>query len=237
MINGNRFGMGGVQTYAVQNSAADANALMSRVAGVLCTAVAVTAAGCYFGQGISPGLFWPLAIATFACVFGIQMARNNPPLGLGLLYLLSALEGLLLAPLIGMFVHAGAAGAEMVEAAFAITAILMAGLGAYVWISGADFNYLGKYLMYGIFGLIGIAILSFFLHPMMANPHFNMAYSLFGAALFVGFTLYDFSNIKLRYGPNDYVIASVQLYLDFLNLFLFILRIIAMMGGGGSNRR
>ena len=67
---------------------------------------------------------------------------------------------------------------------------------------------------------------------------FSLIYSLGGAALFVGFTLYDFSNIKRRYGPNDYVIATVQLYLDFLNLFWFLLRILSILSGnGGGGRR
>jgi FtsH-binding integral membrane protein len=234
MINGSGgYGFGnrrGQQMYAVTNSASDANALLSRVAYLLCTCLIVTAGGCYLGRDLSPGLFLPLAIGTFACVFGVNATRNNPPLGLGLLYLLSLLEGLLLAPLIGMYMRTSG-GAEIVEAAFGITAILMAGLGSYVWISGADFAYLGKFLLYGIIGLVLVGLLGMFVRPIMMNPHFNMAYSLIGVAIFVGFTLYDFSNIKLRYGPNDYVMATVSLYLDFLNLFLFILRILGMMGG------
>jgi FtsH-binding integral membrane protein len=239
MINGSGFGngnRGGQPFYAsVSNSAADANALVSRVSYLLCTALVVTAGGCYLGRDMSSAFFIPLAIATFACVIGVNFARNNPALGLTLLYTLSLLEGLLLAPLISMFVRSGEAGAQMVEAAFAITAILMAGLGSYVWISGADFIGLGKYLLYGLIGLIVVSFLGFFIHPLFANPHFNVLYSIVGAAIFVGFTLYDFSNIKLRYGPNDYVIATVQLYLDFLNLFLFILRLFTSFGG--SNRR
>jgi modulator of FtsH protease len=219
------------------NSAADAAALMSRVSYLLCTALLITAAGCYLGRDLSPTLFWPLAIGSFACVIGVNFARNNPPLGLTLLYVLSLLEGLLLAPLVTMLARTPA-GAQMVEGAFAITAVLMAGLGSYVWISGADFIGLGKYLLYGIIGLVLIGILSWFVRPLMMSPQFNMLYCLAGVAIFTGFALYDFSNIKLRYGPNDYVIATVQLYLDFLNLFLFILRILMMLGGGGgSNRR
>jgi FtsH-binding integral membrane protein len=66
---------------------------------------------------------------------------------------------------------------------------------------------------------------------------FQMAISLAIVGLFVGFALYDFSNIKLRYGPNDFVIATVALYLDFLNLFMAILRILMMLAGGGNSRR
>jgi uncharacterized protein len=240
MINGSGFGgnRNAQPYYAVSNSAAQANTLLSRVAYLLCTALLVTAAGCWLGRDMSPALFWPLGIGTIAVVFGINFAKNNPPLGLFLLYVLSLLEGLLLAPLISMYMRSNA-GSEMVGAAFGTTAILMAGLGAYVWISGADFKGLGKLLMYALVGLVLIGVLGFFIRPLFANPHFNMLYSLFGVAIFTGFTLYDFSNIKNRYGPNDFVMATVSLYLDFLNLFLFLLRIMSMLsgGGGGSNRR
>jgi uncharacterized protein len=237
MINGSGFGnnRGSGQYYAVATSSADANALLSRVSYLLCTALLVTACGCYLGRDMGPGLMLPFAIGTFVCVLAINFTRSNAPLSLGLLYVLSLLEGLFLAPLISMFVRSGTAGADMVGAAFGTTALLMAGLGAYVWISGKDFSGIGKFLMYGIIGLILVGFLGFFIRPLMMNPHFNMAYSLIGVAIFVGFTLYDFSNIKNRYGPNDYVMATVSLYLDFLNLFLFILRIMGMMGGG--NRR
>ena len=71
MINGSGFGNRGYQQpyYAVTNSAADANALLSRVAYLLCTALLITAGGCYLGRDLSPAYFWPLAIGTFGCVF------------------------------------------------------------------------------------------------------------------------------------------------------------------------
>jgi uncharacterized protein len=238
MNNGSGFGFrrGSQPMYAVANSAEQSNALLSRVSYLLCTALLVTATGCYLGRDMSPALFLPLAIGTFACVIGVNFTRSNAPLSLGLLYLLSLLEGLLLAPLISSFIRSGTAGSEMVGAAFGMTAVLMAGLGTYVWISGKDFSGLGKILMFGIIGLILVGVVGMFFGPLFANPHINMAYSLIGVAIFVGFTLYDFSNIKNRFGPNDYVLATVALYLDFLNLFLFLLRIFGIMGGGGSRR-
>ena len=237
MNNGTGFNYGGGPRpyYAAANSAADSTSLLSKVSYLLCTALVVTAAGCWLGQNESPGLMLPLGLATFACVFGINMARNNAALSLGLLYLLSLLEGLFLSPLISMLVKSGTAGSEIVGAAFGMTAVLMAGLGTYVWISGKDFSGIGKFLCFAVIGLIVVGLIGFFVRPLMMNPQFNMAYSLLGVAIFIGFTLYDFSNIRTRFGPNDYVVATVALYLDFLNLFLFILRILGMSGGG--NRR
>ncbi len=83
-------------------------------------------------------------------------------------------------------------------------------------------------------GLIVVGLLGVFVH---FSPGVNLLYALVGAAIFVGFTLYDFSNIKFRYGQNDYVLATVALYLDFINLFWFLVQILLSLSGGGSSRR
>ncbi len=89
-------------------------------------------------------------------------------------------------------------------------------------------------MVIGLIALIVVGVVGIFVH-FSAGAH--LLYSVVGAALFVGFTLYDFSNIKHRFGPNDYVMATVSLYLDFLNLFLFLLQILMSLSGGGGSRR
>jgi FtsH-binding integral membrane protein len=60
-----------------------------------------------------------------------------------------------------------------------------------------------------------------------------MIYSGFGVLLFSGFILVDTSRMLHRYTDDDYVAATLGLYLDIVNLFLFVLRLV----GGGNNRR
>jgi FtsH-binding integral membrane protein len=221
----------------IQQSRASEASLMQKVSYMLCSALLVTAACAYFGQSLSPDLWLPFAIGTFVCVIGINFARSNPALGAFLLYLLSAFEGLMIGPLLSAITTHLPGGGLMVGEAFGLTAIIVGGIGSYVWISNADFGYLGKMLFYALIGVIIISIISMFWHTLAAMPGFELGISLAIVAIFVGFTLYDFSNIKLRYGPQDYVVATVALYLDFLNLFMAILRILMILGGGGSSRR
>ncbi len=222
--------------YAAGQSVAGTNALMQRVSYLLCTALLVTAgAGFWASQANLPnGLFLPLMIGTFVCVFAMGAARRNPTLGLVLLYVLSVLEGLLLGPMLGSIARNYAFGAAVIGEAAVLSAVIMAGLGSYVWISGKDFGGIGKFLIWALVGLIVVGLLRFFIS---FTPGFNLIYAIGGAALFAGFALYDFSNIKHRYGPNDYVAATVGLYLDFLNLFLFLIQILMALSGGGSSRR
>ncbi len=217
--------------YAGGQSVAGANSLISRVSYLLCTALLVTAAAAWWAAQahLSPVLFLPLMIGTLVCVVALSFTRTKPALSLALLYALSVMEGLLMGPLLNVIARGYANGAGVIGEAAALSAIIVAGLGAYVWISGKDFGGIGKVLFWALLGLIVVGLLRFFL---AFSPGVNLLYSLVGAAIFVGFTLYDFSNIKLRYGPNDYVIATVALYLDFLNLFWFLVQILLSLGGG-----
>ena len=203
---------------------------------LLCTALLVTAGAAWWAAAshLTTALFWPLAIGTFVCVFALSFTRTNPGLSLALLYALSVMEGLLMGPLLGMIAHNYPYGAAVIGEAALLAAVIVAGLGSYVWISGKDFRGLGKFLIFALIGLIVVGLLRFFV---AFSPGISLVYAVGGAVIFAGFTLYDFSNIKFRYGPNDYVLATVALYLDFLNLFWFLVQILLTLSGGGSSRR
>ncbi len=237
MINNTPNPYSGYGGYAPVQTAQAQASLMQRVAYLLSTALLVTAGCAYLSRDWSGALGFPLAIGTFVCVFALNFARRNATLGLVLLYALSVMEGLMMGPLIAAIVSSYPYGGAIVAEATAISGVLIAGLGTYVWISNKDFGYLGKFLFIGLIAVIVITFISFFWHTLAAMGQFQMLISLAIVALFVGFTLYDFSNIKLRYGPNDFVIATVNLYLDFLNLFWAILRILMMLASGNSSRR
>lgn len=209
--------------------------LIQRVSFLLCTSLVVTAGAALWAASVrlSPALFLPLAIGTFACVIGINFTRSKPGVSLALLYVLSVLEGLLMGPLLGLIARETTLGAAIIGEAAGLSALLVAGLGAYVWISGKDFGGLGRFLFFGLIALLVVGLLALFVN---IGGTGQLIYAVAGAALFVGFTLYDFSNIKHRFGPEDFVIATVQLYLDFINLFWFLLQILLSLSGGGSRR-
>ena len=222
--------------YAASQPVAAANALIQRVSYLLCTALLVTAGAAYWAASVqlSPALFLPLILGTFGCVIGLSFARNNPTLSLVLLYGLSVLEGLLMGPMLGAIARGYPYGAAVIGEAALLSSVIVAGLGTYVWVSGKDFGGLGKFLILALFGLIIVGLIRFFV-PF--SPGLSLGYAVIGALIFAGFTLYDFSNIKFRYGPNDYVLATVALYLDFINLFWFLIQILLSLSGGGSSRR
>ena len=209
--------------------------LIQRVSYLLCASLIVTAGAASWADsiGLNRALFWPLAIAAFVCVFAMSATRTKPDIGLALLFTLSVIEGALLGPMLGSIARNYNLGGAIIAESAGLSAILVAGLGTYAWVSTKDFGGLGKTLFWALIGLIVVGFIAVFVN---IGGMLSLLYAFAGTAIFCGFVLYDVSNIKRRYGPNDYVIATVQLYLDFLNLFLFILQILTSLSGGGGRR-
>lgn len=223
--------------FAPAQTRAQETTLIQRVSYLLSTALVCTAAAAWYADSIrlSSAWFMPLMIGTLVCVFAMSFAQKarSGALGLVLLYALSVMEGLLLGPMLGAIARGYSLGSAIIGEAAGLSALIVAGVGTYVWISNKDFGGIGKYLVWALIGLLVVGLIGLFVSFGHAG---SLLYSIVGAAIFVGFTLYDFSNIKHRFGPDDYVIATVALYLDFLNLFLFLLQILMSLSGGGSRR-
>jgi protein lifeguard len=94
-----------------------------------------------------------------------------------------------------------------------------------------DFTGMGPYLMMVLMVLMAFGILMIF----WRNPVLQLVYSCLGALLFCIFLIYDTQLIlgkgQFSYSLDDAYLASIQLYLDVINIFLYILSI---FGGGGN---
>ena len=165
--------------------------------------------------------FWPiLLIAGFVCIIALSFAQRAAGWNLALLYLYSAIQGAILGPLLTLY---EARYPGLPAQAGWLTIAVFGGLTAYVFMSKKDFSFLGGMLFMGLIALIVAGIVSFFFHAAWLAT----AYSVVGVLIFSGYVLYDTSRIMTRLGPEDAVMGAVSLYLDFINLFLFILRLLS----------
>ena len=97
-----------------------------------------------------------------------------------------------------------------------LTASVFISLTTYVMVTKKDFSFLGGGLFAALLILIVWGIMNSIFDFGLGG---RMVFSLIGALIFVGYILYDTSLIIHHYGPDDYVIAAVTLYLDIINLF------------------
>jgi len=198
---------------------------IKKVYSLLAMSMGSAAVGAYLGAGpllllVAPNmmLFFILQIAL---IFFASFAARKPGLNMVALFSFTTVSGLTLGPLLYQV------GPSIAAEAFALTAITFAGLSMYVVVSKKDFSFMSGFLMTGLIVLVVGGLLNmFFIQSGMM--HFVMS----GASvlLFSGFILYDTSNILRYYGTDEYVSATLALYLDVLNLFIALLSILGIMG-------
>lgn len=120
---------------------------------------------------------------------------------------------------------------HIVLQALMLTAAVFLGLTSYAFVTKKDFSFLGAGLFAGLIVLIFWSILNMFFDFGLGG---RMIFSLVGSLIFSGYILYDTSMIMHYYGPDDYIMAAIQLYLDIINLFLYLLELLRMLQGGDN---
>lgn len=173
-----------------------------------------------------------MIVAELALVWTISSAiRRIGPVAATVLFMLyAALNGLTLSVILLVYAHA------LIASAFIVTAGTFAATSVYGFVTKRDLTSLGAFLFMGLIGIIIASVVSFFWHP----TWLTVAINYLGVFIFIGLTAYDTQRLKAiaLQTANDGTLAArlsitgaLMLYLDFLNLFLFILQIL------GSDRR
>ena len=209
--------------------------LMRKVYVWMTLALVITGLTSY-GVATSPGiltaiyqnqiLFWGLVIAEFALVFGVSAAINRISLSVATLMfiLYSVINGALLSYIFLVYTTSSIATVFFITAG---TFVAMAFVG---YTTKTDLTSMGKFLLMGLIGLIIATVVNLFIK----SSGFTLILSYVGVLIFVGLTAYDSQKIKqmLLQAPDASeasqkiaLLGALSLYLDFINLFIYLLRI------------
>lgn len=224
--------------YGGRSVTAQTNAVMKRVyvrmfIGLLISAFvslgvasSPAALAFFFGNKL---VFWGMIIAMFVMAWVIPGRLNKMSTGtcIALFCLYSALMGAWIAPIfivyrLGTIVYT-----------FFITAGTFGAMSVYGYFTKSDLSRMGSYLIMALFGLLIAIVVNIF----VASSALDWIISIVGVLIFVGLTAWDTQQVKQLASANlDPALAdklatmgAMNLYLDFINLFLFLLRI---FGGG-----
>ncbi|MGZ9811091.1 Bax inhibitor-1/YccA family protein [Pseudoroseicyclus sp. H15] len=185
-----------------------------------------------FGYAIygSP-LKWLIMFAPLLFVFGFSAGINRMSAATAqtVFYAFAAVMGVSISSIFLVFT-----GFSIVQT-FLVTAAAFAGLSLYGYTTKRDISGWGSFLIMGVIGLIIASIVNIFL----ASPAVMFAISALGVLIFAGLTAYDTQNIKNMYlahaGQGDQewlgksaIMGALNLYLDFINLFMFLLQFMGM---------
>lgn len=161
-------------------------------------------------------------IAYIAMAFGAGFAARVKGVNIVVYLLFTMVTGGLLS-FAFIYAYAATGSYAVIWNAFGLTALVFGGLTGYVLISGKDFSFMGGMLWVGLLVLIGFSIGAMFLKI----PGMQLGISVGAVLLFAMFVLYDTSNIMRRLGPNEWVAGALSLFIDFINMFIHILRILS----------
>lgn len=171
-------------------------------------------------------LYWVVALAPIGFVFylsykiqSISAARAQT-----LFWIYSGVMGLSLASI--FMVYTGVSVAKV----FFITAATFASTSFYGYVTKRDLSGFGSFLFMGLIGIIIASLVNIFLQ----SSALEFMISIIGVGVFVGLTAYDTQMIKNLYAESDSkevatkkaVIGALHLYLDFINMFLMLLRLL-----------
>ena len=178
-----------------------------------------------FGQAIFSG---PLTIVLFLGTLGIvfflsfRIDKLQAGTAMALFMLYAGLLGLMLSSVFLSYTGAS------ITRTFFISAASFGALSLYGYTTQRDLSPIGSFLIMGLFGLMIAMLVNLFLK----SSGLDFAISAIGVLIFAGLTAWDTQKIKQMYDSNDdgtvsgrkAVMGALTLYLDFINLFLFMLR-------------
>jgi FtsH-binding integral membrane protein len=173
--------------------------------------------------------FWGIIIAQFALVIILSACIMKMSVAVATVCFTAyaALTGVTLSIIFLAYT------ASSIASVFFITAGTFAGMSLYAVTTKRDLTGIGSYLFMGLIGLIIASVVNFFLK----NTIFDFLISLAGVAIFIGLTVYDTQIIKRWNQETDAasddtlfvrlsILGALHLYLDFINLFLRLLRLL-----------
>lgn len=159
-------------------------------------------------------------------VAAIVIRIRGKHIGYGFLYAFTAISGVTLYPVI--MTYGGLLGANVVSGAFFATAAIFGGLAFYAHRSQRDFSFLGSFLFAGTIGLVLMSVIGMFVNFGSVT---NLVWSMIGILIFSGWVLYDVAQYRNGVASEEVPLAALNIYLDFINLFLYILRFLASIAG------
>jgi FtsH-binding integral membrane protein len=176
---------------------------------------------------VASPLFFVLVLAELGLVFYLsaRIDKLQPGTATGLFLGYSILNGLTLSTIFLAYTHASIAGT------FLVTAGMFGAMAVYGMVTKRDLSGMGSFMFMGLIGILLASVVNIFLKSSVLY----WAISAIGVLVFVGLTAYDVQKIKnigeegiMQQGEaairKGSIIGALALYLDFINLFLMLLR-------------
>ncbi|XP_001640222.3 protein lifeguard 4 [Nematostella vectensis] len=166
-----------------------------------------------------PEVLFVAFILSFGFLIALMFKRRESPMNMYLLFGFTLVEAYTLGTLVTFFDR------MIVLEAFGMTAATTIALTMYTLQSKRDYSSWGA----GLFTMLWIFIWAGLLQMFFQSDILELAYAVLGALLFSAFIVFDTHMLMNKMSPEEYILASINLYMDIINLFIQILKILESM--------
>jgi len=218
---------------SVDTTVAAPNTVLRNTYWLLALSMLPTIAGAYGGMAINFAAFYKTSpimapLLMFGAMIGslfVVAALRNTAWGVVAVFGFTFISGLMLAPMLQL--AAGLKnGGQLVALAGGMTAAVFLVMATIATVSKRDFSFLGKFLFVGLILLVIAMLANLFLQM----PALAVTLSAVAVLIFSLYMLYDVSDI-VRGGETNYIMATIRLFLDILNLFVNLLNLLMLLSG------
>ena len=208
-------------------AASSVSSFVNKVYGMMCIALLVTAGSAWWAihsltEAQIATWLWPAMIGELLMVMGLNFLAHRMPKPLAELALIiyAALNGFTLSILFLAYTK------ESIAGAFAVAGGLFGAMSIYGTVTRRDLTTMGSFCVMALFGLVLAGLVNLFLR----SDGLSFVTSVAGVIIFTGLVAYDSQQLR-RFGAADNgqgnlaILAALGLYLDFINLFLYLVRL------------
>lgn len=218
--------------YSTDVQSVNVSKVMRRVFSKMFMAMVITTLSAYMVLSVpalasfiftNTWVYWGLLIGEIVMVIALSASINklSNAGATALFYLYSILNGATLSCIMLVYTQAS------IVLTFAITAGVFGTMAIYGYVTKSDLSKFGSFMTMALFGLIICIVVNMFMH----SSTMEWIISFAGVVIFIGLTAWDVQKIKSMAAMSDAsnegkvaTLGALSLYLDFINLFLYLLR-------------
>ncbi|XP_033095809.1 protein lifeguard 4-like [Anneissia japonica] len=164
----------------------------------------------------SSGFLMLAGILSLVLIIALMVKRHESPTNMYLLFAFTFVDAYSVGTIVTFY------DVDVVIQAVILTSAVTVALTMYTFQSKRDFSSWGA----GLFSVLLVLIVASIMQLFLQSEVMNLMIAIGGAVIFSLFLIYDTHLLMHKLSPEEYILASINLYLDIINLFLYILRIL-----------
>ncbi|KQL53344.1 hypothetical protein AN964_07455 [Heyndrickxia shackletonii] len=199
--------------------------LMGSVLKAFALSLCLAVIGMLIGTMVPPALFMPLMVVEFIMILSAFLLRKKKSVGYGFLFAFAFISGITTYPIVAHYL--ATSGAKVVLSAFTATLVIFAVMSFVGTKTKKDLSFLSGILFTALLALVVIGLINIF-SPFSSTALFVA--SIIGTVVFSLYIMFDFNRMKrMEFTEEAVPLLALNLFLDFINLFLELLRLIGFI--------